>query len=379
MAEGERAGPTSGSHVTASGTRIERVQAAAYEVAMEEPESDGTLEWDSTTCVVVEAHGGGQRGLGYTYGDVSIATMVESKLASTVEGTDAMRPPAAWAAMQRALRNAGRPGVGAMAISAVDTALWDLKARLLDVPLADALPRCREEVPVYGSGGFTSYTDERLAAQLRTWVDMGIPRVKMKVRRDPDADLGRVRAARAAIGDGARLMVDANGAYTRKQALEWAQRFAGEGIDYLEEPVTSEDLEGLRLLRDRGPAGLSIAAGEYSWNPFYSRGLLEAGAVDILQADVTRVGGITGLLGVDGLCAAHQVPFSAHCAPALTAHAGCAMQTLEHCEYFHDHVRVEKLLFEGTRDPDRGAIAPDPGRAGHGLALRPEAEEHRVR
>jgi len=365
--------------MTVSGARIDDLSVFAYTVPMEEPESDGTLEWDSTTCVVVEARGGGHTGLGYTYGDVSIATMVESKLASTVQGTDAMRPPQAWQAMQLALRNAGRPGVGAMAISAVDTALWDLKARLLDIPLADALPRCREEVPVYGSGGFTSYTDERLGEQLRTWVEMDIPRVKMKVGRDPDADLDRVRAARAAIGDGVELMVDANGAYTRKQALEWAQRFAAEGIDYLEEPVTSEDLEGLHLLRDRGPAGLSIAAGEYSWNPFYSRGLLEAGAVDILQADVTRVGGITGMLGVDGLCAAHQVPFSAHCAPALTAHAGCAMQTLEHCEYFHDHVRVEKLLFEGTRDPEGGAIAPDPERTGHGLALKPDAEEYRVR
>ena len=379
MAMGERARATSGGHVTTSAARIDSVSVAAYTVPMDEPESDGTLEWDSTTCVVVEAEAGGHTGLGYTYGDVSIATLVESKLAGTVRGTDAMRPPAAWAAMQRALRNAGRPGVGAMAISAVDTALWDLKARLLGLPLADALPRFREEVPVYGSGGFTSYTHERLAAQLRTWVDMGIPRVKMKVGRDPDADLDRVRAARAAIGDGVALMVDANGAYTRKQALEWAQRFAGEGIAYLEEPVTSEDLEGLRLLRDRGPAGLSIAAGEYSWNPFYSRGLLEAGAVDILQADVTRVGGITGLLGVDGLCAAHQVPFSAHCAPALTAHAGCAMQTIEHCELFHDHVRVEKLLFEGTHDPEGGAIAPDPKRPGHGLALKPEAAEHRVR
>ena len=356
-------------------TRVERVEVSAYTVPTDAPESDGTLRWDSTTMVLVEVAGGDERGLGYTYGDLSVGTFIESKLAGEVEGADAMSPPEAWAAMQHAIRNAGRPGVGAMAVSAVDIALWDLKARLLGVPLADALPRFHAVVPVYGSGGFTSYSDERLESQLGGWAAQGIPRVKMKVGREPERDPARVRVAREAIGEDVELLVDANGSYARKQALYWAQAFAEAGITYLEEPVSSDDREGLRLLRDRGPGGLAIAAGEYEWT---LPGLADlAGCVDILQADVTRCGGITNLLRVDGICEGRQIPFSAHCAPAVSAHACCALESLLHLEYFHDHVRVEGMLFDGVLGPDEGYLRPDQERTGLGLELkRADAERY---
>lgn len=355
---------------------VEKIEVSAYTVPTDGVESDGTLAWDSTTMVVVEAAGGGERGLGYTYGDVSVGKFIESKLADEVEGTDAMCPPAAWAAMQRAIRNAGRPGVGAMAVSAVDIALWDLKARILDRPLADILPRFHDAVAIYGSGGFTSYSLERLQEQLGGWASEGIPRVKMKVGREPDEDPRRVRAAREAIGEDVELLVDANGAYTRKQALYWARAFAERGISYLEEPVSSEDREGLRLLRDHGPGGLAIAAGEYEWTLPQLADL--SGCVDILQADVTRCAGITNLLRVDGICKGRQIPFSAHCAPAVSAHACCAMEILAHLEYFHDHVRVENMLFDGVLVPEEGGLLrPDPSRPGLGLELkRTEAEKY---
>ncbi len=348
---------------------IEKIEVSAYTVPTDSPESDGTLRWDSTTMVLVEAAGGGERGIGYTYGDVSVGKFVESKLAEAVRGEDAMSPPAAWSAMQGAIRNAGRQGVGAMAVSAVDIALWDLKARLLGVPLADALPRFHDAVPIYGSGGFTSYTLDRLREQLGGWVSEGIPRVKMKVGREPERDPERVGAVREAIGEETELMVDANGAYTRKQALYWAQAFAEDGITYLEEPVSSEDREGLRLLRDRGPGGLAIAAGEYEWTLHELNDL--SGCVDILQADVTRCAGITNLLRVDGICKGRQIPFSAHCAPAISAHACCAVESLIHLEYFHDHVRVESMLFDGVLQPEEGGLLrPDASRPGLGLELK---------
>jgi L-alanine-DL-glutamate epimerase-like enolase superfamily enzyme len=349
---------------------VEGLSCAAFEIPTDEPESDGTLAWDSTTIVVVSARAGGETGLGYTYGDRAVATVIESKLADVVEGADALSPPAAWAAMQGAIRNVGRPGVGAMAVSAVDIALWDLKARLLGVPLADALPRFHSRVPIYGSGGFTSYSLERLGEQLAGWVERGIPRVKIKVGREPGADPTRLDAARAAIGPNAELMVDANGAYRRKDALWWAERFRDWDVRYFEEPLTSEDLTGLRLIRDRGPAGIAVAAGEYGWDLPYFERMLEAGAVDILQADVTRCGGITALLRVDGLCAARSLPFSAHCAPAISAHACCALETLVHLEYFHDHVRIESMLFDGVLSPRDGFLEPDRDRPGLGLELR---------
>jgi len=349
---------------------VEALTCSAFEIPTDEPESDGTLEWESTTIVVVQVRAAGETGLGYTYGDRAVATLIESKLAAAVQGADALAPPAAWGAMQRAIRNVGRPGVGAMAVSAVDIALWDLKARLLGVALADALPRFHSRVPIYGSGGFTSYSLERLAEQLAGWVDRGIPRVKVKVGRDPNADPARMDAARAAIGPDTELMVDANGAYARKEALRWAERFRDWDVGYLEEPLTSDDLEGLRLVRDRAPAGIAVAAGEYGWDLPYFERMLDAGAVDILQADVTRCGGITGLLRVDGLCAARSMPFSAHCAPAISAHACCAMETLAHLEYFHDHVRIESMLFDGVLSPRDGCLEPDRHRPGLGLELR---------
>jgi L-alanine-DL-glutamate epimerase-like enolase superfamily enzyme len=356
---------------------VERLSVAAYKVPTDQPESDGTLEWDSTTLVLVRVEAGGETGIGFTYADVAAAKLVDSKLASVVRGWDPLSPQSAWAAMQNAVRNLGAEAIAAMAISAVDIALWDLKARLLGVALADLLGRFHERVPIYGSGGFTSYSNARLAEQLSGWAEQGIPRVKMKLGRDPHADPERLRAARSAIGNGVELMVDANGAYRPKQALAWAGRYAEAGVTWFEEPVSSDDLEGLRLVRSEGPPGLAVAAGEYGWTLGYFERMLAAEAVDVLQADVTRCGGVTGLLRVDGLCRARSRPFSAHCAPAISAHVCCAMETLVHLEYFHDHVRIESMLFDGVLDPVGGVLEPDPSRPGLGLELKEaDAEEY---
>jgi L-alanine-DL-glutamate epimerase-like enolase superfamily enzyme len=347
---------------------IERVRAVAATIPTDAPESDGTLEWSSTTIVIVEAQGDGEVGLGWTYADAAGAAYVESKLAPAVEGCDPHDTHAAWLAMHRALRNDGGAGLAYMALSAVDVAIWDLKARLLGVSLARLIGRCRDAVPVYGSGGFTSYPVPRLCDQLAGWVAEGIPRVKMKVGRDPAADPARVRAARAAIGDAA-LFVDANGAYTRRQALELATRFdADAGVSWFEEPVSSEDLDGLRMLRDRVPVGMAIAAGEYG----FGLGDFDrmTAVVDVQQADVTRCGGVTGLLRVDAVCAAAEVPLSGHCAPALHAHALCGCEQAIHLEYFHDHVRVEQMVFDGVVRPVAGEVRPDHDRPGLGIELK---------
>jgi L-alanine-DL-glutamate epimerase-like enolase superfamily enzyme len=357
---------------------VERLDVAAYTVPTDEPESDGTFEWDSTTIVVVEAHAGGETGLGYTYAPAAAAKLLEDELAGVVEGSDALAVGRVWLALGARLRNAGRPGLGFCAVSAVDIALWDLKARLLGLPLADLLGRAHDAVPVYGSGGFTSYRLGRLREQLAEWVEEGIPRVKMKVGREPAEDAARLAAAREAVGSATDLYVDANGAYARKQALAWAERLAGEwDVSWLEEPVSSADFSGLRLLRDRAPAGLEIAAGEYGYVLADFRNLLAAGAVDCLQADVTRCGGITGLLRVAALCEAGGIDLSGHCAPGASAYAFCAVHRLRHLEWFHDHVRVERLLFDGTLEPVGGFLRPDSERPGHGLELkRSDAEPY---
>jgi len=346
---------------------VERLEVHAYTIPTDEPESDGTLEWDSTTIVVVEAHGGEHTGLGYTYCDAAAAEVISSQLAGVVEGEDVMDVRAAWLRMTAQVRNAGQPGIGFCAVSAVDQALWDLKARLLDVPLVVLLGAAHEDVPIYGSGGFCSYSEERLRDQLGGWVDQGIPRVKMKLGRDPADDAQRLTAARDAIGPDAELYVDANGAFAAKEAVRWATRYTREwDVRWFEEPVSSADFDGLRLVREHST--LDVAAGEYAYVLADFRNLI--GVVDCLQADVTRCGGITGLLRVNGLAAAHGLDVSGHCAPQLSAHAFCGVDRLRHLEYFHDHVRIESMLFDGVLEPVDGALVPDRSRPGHGLELK---------
>jgi len=354
---------------TRSAAAVEGVDVAAFTIPTDAPEQDGTFDWDSTTIVVCHVHAGGETGLGYTYGDLAVATLIDGTLAGVLRGQDALEVGAAWAAMSRALRNIGRPGVGMMAVAALDVALWDLKARLAGLSLARLLDAAHETVPVYGSGGFTSYPLERLCGQLGGWVAQGIPRVKMKVGRDPGADPARVDAVRGAIGPDVELYVDANGALSRKEAVAWAWRFADEwGVAWFEEPVSSDDVEGLALVRDLGPPGLDVAAGEYGYLlPDFAR---LAGAVDCLQADVTRCGGITGLKRAAAVAAEHGLELSGHCAPAASAHALAAVPNLRHLEYFHDHVRVESMLFDGVLEPVDGALRPDTSRPGLGLELK---------
>lgn len=350
---------------------IAGVRAAAYRVPTDAPESDGTLEWDQTTLVVVHVAAAGEEGLGYTYASGAATTVVQETLAPAIAGLDALQTASVYARMRAVVRNLGQGGLAALALSAVDAALWDLKGRLLGQPVVHLLGgAAREAIPIYGSGGFTSQEVDRLQAQLAGWATEGIARVKMKVGRVPQEDVQRVRLARQAIGGGVALFVDANGAYTRKQALAMAQDFAGEGVSWFEEPVGSDDLEGLRLLRDRAPPGMDISAGEYGFDLLHFRRLLEAGAVDVLQADATRCGGLTGFLRAAALADAFAVPLSSHCAPALHVAACCCAPTAVHLEWFHDHQRIERMLFDGAPQPRDGVLRPDLSRPGLGLAFK---------
>jgi len=349
-----------------------------FKVPTDFPESDGTLEWDATTLVLVELAAGRTRGLGYTYAHGCCAELMRETLFPLVVGSDAMDVRATWNKMNVAVRNFGRHGIAATAIAAVDVALWDLKARLLNTSLINHLGAVRDRIPVYGSGGFTSYPEKRLRHQFEGWVDEGITMVKMKIGRDPAADVPRVKAARKAVGKNVRLFVDANGAYSVGQAVSFAEKFSEHHVSWFEEPVGSDDLAGLRSVRERAPGGLEVSAGEYNYDAWQARQMLEAQAVDVLQADATRCG-ITGFLQAAELCDAFQVPLSSHTAPALHAHLCCAASRARHAEYFHDHVRIEQMFFDGptTRHQD-GFLRPDPARPGLGLEFkRKDAEKFR--
>jgi len=359
--------------------RIERTRVSVYTVPTETPESDGTIQWDKTSLVLVEILAGGKTGLGYTYADISTARLIDELLAPGLVGHDALAIGGAWRTMVRQIRNLGRPGIASMAIAAVDNALWDLKGKLLNVSVAALIGIVRSGITAYGSGGFTSYSDLQLRRQLGGWAEAGFLAVKMKIGRDAAADLNRVHVAREAIGAKVQLFVDANGAYTRKQALYQACRFREDDVTWFEEPVVADDLEGLRLIRNDGPPGMAIAAGEYGYDAWYFRRMLDAGAVDVLQADATRCAGITGFLAADALCESHCMPLSAHTSPSIHAHACCGAQRAINVEYFYDHARIERMAFDGAVEVTNGLLCPDLSRPGFGLVLKEaDMREYRV-
>ena len=352
---------------------IDALDVSVYSVPTEEPESDGTFTWTETTVVVVEPHADGVSGLGFTYGTGACATLVHDVLDPVVLHSDPFDVGGTWDAMVAAIRNVGRPGVASMAIAAVDVALWDLKAKLLDLPLVRLLGQVHDEVAVYGSGGFTSYTDAELTAQLGGWVhEQGIPRVKMKVGTAwgsrPDRDLARAEAVRDTIGPDPELFVDANGGYTRKQAVRLARSYSDMGVTWFEEPVSSDDLDGLHEIREL--IDPDVAAGEYGYDLAYFGRMCDAGATDVIQADVSRCAGITEWLRVAALAAGHGLQISGHCAQSLHVHPACAVPNVRHLEYFHDHARVDRLLFDGVLDPTGGVLRPDLSRPGLGLSLK---------
>jgi L-alanine-DL-glutamate epimerase-like enolase superfamily enzyme len=364
------------------GTPVEQVTCAVFTVPTDKPEADGTLSWDHTTLVLACASAGGREGIGWTYATSACKALIDEVLSGSVTGTDVGDVPRALDAMVKACRNFGRPGIASCAISAVETALWDLKARLLDLPLSTVLGRVRDEVPIYGSGGFTTYDEADTRAQLAQWVgEWSIPRVKIKIGESwgtrEDRDLSRVGLVRSVVGPDVEVYVDANGGYTRKQAIRVGHEMWHEsGVTWFEEPVSSDDLEGLREVRDQ--IVVDVAAGEYGYDLVYFGRMVEAEAVDCLQVDVTRCGGYLEWQRAAAVAAAHGLQVSGHCAPNLHAHVAVGVQNLRHLEYFHDHHRIEHLLFDGVLDPKGGALVPDTGSPGNGMTLKArDAEKYR--
>jgi L-alanine-DL-glutamate epimerase-like enolase superfamily enzyme len=280
--------------------------------------------------------------------------------------------------MHRAGRNYGTKGLYAQASSAMDIARWDLTARLLEIPVSTlAGGRCRDAVPIYGSGGFTTLTDTQLEQQVNWWRSIGAASMKIKIAEAwgarPDRDLHRVQRLRELAGPNVQLMVDANGGYRIGQARAIGHALDDLGVTWFEEPVSSDDPEGLALLRDT--LRCEITAGEYAADRYDVAALLPA--VDCLQLDATRCGGYTGFLRGAALAASRNLDISAHCAPALHAPIATAVPNLRHIEFFADHARLEPELVDGATTAHDGHLHPHSA-MGHGLTLAAGAELHRV-
>jgi L-alanine-DL-glutamate epimerase-like enolase superfamily enzyme len=352
--------------------KITGVTASVYRFPTPAPEADGTLQWDATTAVVVQVHAGELCGLGWTYSAAAAAALVREQLADAVTGRDSDDVTACLQSMRRGCRNLGTRGLVMQAISAVDIALWDLKARAHETSVAALLGSVRDEVPAYGSGGFTTMSDDELHQQVDQWRRLGFRSVKIKIGEAwgtrIERDLTRVTRLRRLAGANVRLMVDANGGYTRGQARRVGHALDELGVSWFEEPVSSDDLEGLAVLRNA--LRCDVTAGEYAADGYDAARLCPV--LDCLQLDATRCGGYTGFLHGAAVAAAHNLDVSAHCAPALHAPVAAAVANLRHIEYFVDHARLEPLLVEGVPSVHHGTLTPNKV-PGNGYTLRPDA------
>ncbi|WP_166906357.1 enolase C-terminal domain-like protein [Mycobacterium sp. DL440] len=361
-----------------TGHTIEHLDVATYTVPTDGPEADGTLRWDATTAIVTHVHAAGATGVGWTYSSPAAAAVITHHLRDVLVGRPAHDITAAMHAMRCACRNYGTRGLVGQALSALDIALWDLKAHLQDLPLNALLGRCHSAVPIYGSGGFTNLDDDGLAAHVQQWRAAGCTAMKIKIGQDwgrhVERDLARIQRLGELAGDRVALMVDANGGYTQAQARRVGAALDDLGVSWFEEPVSSDDTAGLDMVRRS--VRCDIAAGEYIGDLDETRRL--APVVDCLQLDVTRCGGYTGWLAAASVAAADHLDVSAHCAPALHVPVAAAIPRLRHLEYFIDHVRLEAQLFDGVPTPQHGQLHVNDTGPGHGLTLATRAERYRA-
>jgi len=355
--------------------RITEFDVRAYRIPTETPESDGTLNWQSTTLILVTLSSGTETGLGYTYGNKGLRDFIGDLIKKGAVDEDAFQIEKIWGKLVRLIRNEGRTGEGSMAIAAIDNALWDLKAKLLNVPLGYLLGLSREKVEAYGSGGFTNYSMPQLENQIAAWREAGFKKVKIKIGAPPEVEFERLTHVRRWCGDGMKLFVDANEAYDLMTAREIADILKELNIGWFEQPIFAQDIEGMHDLKMQFPSGIYLTTGEYVYNVDDARRFLAGDAADVLQLDITRCEGLTGFLKCAHLCEAYNIPVSSHCAPALHVSPACSVAGLRHVEYFFDHARIEKRLFDGVPEPKAGWLTPDLGRNGHGLEFKFEDAE----
>ena len=325
---------------------VEELEVGAFTVPTDAPESDGTLAWDSTTIVVVHARAGEACGVGYTYADLSTATLVRSKLAGVVHGMDALAPQSAWEAMVRACRNLGRPGISSMAIAAVDCALWDLKARLLELPLCSLLGTAREAragvrlgrvhlllagppgraaVELGAGGDSTSQDEGRLPRPSATPRACGPPATRS----------GR---ARSCSSTRTARMTESR----RWRSLRASPRIRTSAGSRSRSPPTTST--GSRCCATACPPRCGSPQANTATTCRTSAAWRRASTCSRRMSRAAR--GSPSCCGSTGCARAQGLGLSLHCGPSIHLHPALALDRLVHLEYFHDHTRIERMLFE---------------------------------
>jgi L-alanine-DL-glutamate epimerase-like enolase superfamily enzyme len=360
--------------------RIESVSSRLYRLPPTVHWEDSTHHVSALEYIVTDIEtDSGLVGTGISYttgvGGTAIVALVDDYCARMLAGEDPLAVGRHWETLGRQLRRSGT-GLAQLALSAVDTALWDLAGKEAGVPLHRLLGGCRDAVPAYGSGIDLFLDEDALLAHVEELLALGFDWIKIKVgREDPAEDAVRVAAVRRLIGPRRRLCVDANQVWELPDAVRHAGALAAAGADlaWLEEPLHPEDVDGHASLRARVPLPIAIGESVYTDSQFLA--YLRAGAVDIVQPDLCRVGGFTGFMRIAQLAAAHHLPVAPHYVAEITLPALCAIPnglvlewvrggTLGELGVLAEPMRLEQGVAHASAAPghgvvlDRDALAP---------------------
>ena len=256
----------------------------------------------------------GISGLGIGQSSPGVREVIEKTFKELLIGKDPFNIEELWDLMFWKIRGYGRKGVAFCALSAIDIGLWDLKSKALGLPLFKLLGAFRESVPVYGSGGWTNFSESELLSEMTSYVEQGIPRVKMKVGKNfgqsEREDIERLAAVRKEVGDDVAIYVDANNGYFPKQAIYMAKEFEDFQVGWFEEPTLADDPRGLAKISNA--TTIPIATGEHEYTKYGFRELMQAEGVDIVQPDVGRVGGVTEWMKVAHMAHGFNLPVAPH-------------------------------------------------------------------
>lgn len=320
-------------------------------------------------------------GLGMAPGLRAIREVIHENLSPILVGQDPFMIEKLWQDMFWRVRGFGRKGLAFQAIAAIDIALWDLKGKVLNQPIYRLLGPAHESVPIYGSGGWTNYSEAELVAEQTAYVERGIPRVKMKVAKNfgqsEREDIERLAAVRDAVGDDVEIYVDANNGYKAKQAIKMSQIFEQFDVAWFEEPVLADDIPGLAQVSQA--TTIPVATGEHEYTKYGFRDLLVAGAVDIVQPDVHRVTGITEWMKVAAMADAFNLPVAPHAVSLVHLHCAMATPNLKVVEVLGAEEQSNGVWW--TEVPpygDDGTWKPFADRPGLGLEISPDALKNNV-
>lgn len=325
-------------------------------------------------CIVRVILDDGMEGFGITYHEVggeATKMMIEHDIAPKIIGRDPFETEVLWNEIMGYLRGVGRKGLMLCALSAVDIALWDLKGKIIGLPLYRMFGGTETKIPVYGSGGWTSYDDDELVAEMLKLKDQGYSMIKFKVGveggHNTRRDLLRVRKVRDAVGSEMRLMLDANGCWDAATGAQFANQVKEYDIMFLEEPVFADDLPG--LIKYKQSTDLPLATGEQEYTRYGARDLLINGAADIVQLEVTRAGGFTEMLKIGHLTQAFNVKFAPHAMENLHIHLVSAFNNALFLERLLIFEEIAANVYVDAPKPINGFMYIPENKPGLGLDL----------